>query len=156
MGVMRQLRKSLKKNQRYEAVRRKVRSRDGFGKDVRFVSRRGGKKMSDTLLEFAEPLIDPLMPYSEQEDKITLAATCWNLSLMPSEEKDKVIGGMFSRFKKELGSEDSHLMDSILEEMLARKKKLFPNDKRAIVEWNIESMDGDDEFLSVAYSMANV
>ncbi len=100
MGAMRQLRRSLKKNQRYEAVRRKVRSRGGFGKDVRFVSRRGGKKMSDTLLEFAGPLIDPLAPYSEQEDKIALAATCWNLSLIPSEEKDKVISGMFSRFKK--------------------------------------------------------
>ncbi len=156
MGVMRQLRKSLKKNQRYEAVRRKVRSRGGSGKDVRFVSRRGGKKMSDTLLEFAGPLIDPLAPYSEQEDKIALAASCWNLSLMPSEEKDEVIGGMFSRFKKELGSEGSHLMDSFLGEMLARKKELFPNDKRAIVEWNIELLDDGDEFLSVAYSLANV
>ena len=64
MGVMRQLRKSLKKNQRYETVKRKVRSRAGFGKDVRFVSRRGGRKMSDTLLEFAEPLIDPCLLYT--------------------------------------------------------------------------------------------
>ncbi len=153
MGVMRQLRKNLKKNNRYETVKRKVRSRDGFGKDVRFVSRRGGKKMSDTLLEFAEPLIDPLVPNSEQEDKIALAAICWNLSLIPSEEKDEVIGGMFSRFKKELGSEDSLLMDSILEEMLARKKELFPNDKRMIMEWNIEPIGNGDEFLSVAYEV---
>lgn len=156
MGVMRQLRKNFKKNQRYETVKRKVRSRDGFGKDARFVSRRGGKKMSDTLLEFAEPLLDPLVPNSEQEEMIALAASCWNLSLIPSEEKDEVIAGLFSMFKKELRSKEHDFLEPIIEEMLARKKELFPNDKRTIVEWNIEPMGDDDEFLSVAYTPANV
>jgi len=151
MGVMRQLRKSLKQNQRYEIVKRKAEA-SSLGDGVRFVRPRHGKKMSDVLMEFAEPFLDPLTPMREQQDVIAIAAICWNLSFLPPEERKDCLRESLAESAKDPSGKAIDELESDVQELIERKASLFANDKRFIVSWHFDPDDGDG-FLSVAHSV---
>jgi hypothetical protein len=150
MGVMRQLRKSLKQGRQYESLRRKLEQNKVFGDKVKLVGARRGRKMSDVFVEYAEPLLDPSVPYSEQDRVIKMAVMCWNLSLLPKDEREALLRDGFVKSKEPSLSDGVNIIVSMVEEMIERKERLFANDKRMIIEWNIEP-GADEELLTIAY-----
>lgn len=97
-------------------------------------------KMSEVITEFAEPLLK--VAYSEQscEIAVMLAITCWNLTLLPEEEREK----MFERIITETTKTDEHRKDteSVALMLIERKKLLFPHLKKFVVNHDIQFLDG--------------
>lgn len=94
------------------------------------------RKMSEVLLDFAEPILDGMRDDSCFDDAIAFSALCWNLALMPSEEQrvhlNDAAGAMAGSdlFKRE-GIQQCVRM------LLDRKRAFFADCKRLIVDYEI-------------------
>ena len=105
-------------------------------------------KLSEVILEYAEPLTNVADGSEVEERAIRMSVTLWNASLLP---KQKALETM------EPALEDMAQGDQLLksefylmfELMYKRKQSLFPNDKRFIVDYTLEENDGDF-YLQVA------
>jgi hypothetical protein len=96
----------------------------------------GARKMSEVLLEFAEPLLDHLEDDSLFESAIGFAAICWSISLFPDQEQGsllkKVVGELakaskLSRFE----------VEKWVQMLLERKKTLFAGDRRMVADFRV-------------------
>lgn len=113
---------------------------------------KGEVKMSDVLLAFIEPYLDLTDDWSEQEKLFHLAVIAWNLSLMPENERP----AMMDEFMKVALKGNDPLVQQdareIIDELLARKQKLFDEYKRFIVDFELQ--DAGKEFhISVASTL---
>ena len=110
----------------------------------------GVAKMSDTLLEFAQPLLD-LLPddpaLGQLEDTFALGTLLWNCFVLEATGKDED--------REEAGDIRAHVlatgthagvayeaMEDLLDELADRKKALFPDDQRLIAGVDVRR-DGD-------------
>jgi hypothetical protein len=94
------------------------------------------RKMSEVLLEFAEPLLEDSDDDESFRSKIALAALSWNLTFMPSNEQEATLNNMV----KELGRLDAFVRCGIKESIrmfIDRKRTLFANDNRLIINYEI-------------------
>lgn len=107
------------------------------------------RKMSDVIVELAEPLLKDDMDPEQFHLAITIAATCWNLSLAPANERPALIEDMMRVSAKAGASMDE--MRQIAEKLIARKEALFPNDRRLITDYQV-SGTLDDGDIVVEYS----
>ena len=97
-------------------------------------------KLSEVILEYAEPLTNVADGSEVEERAIRMSVTLWNASLLP---KQKALETM------EPALEDMAQGDQLLksefylmfELMYTRKQSLFPNDKRFIVDYTLEEND---------------
>lgn len=100
----------------------------------------GEIKMSEIIAEFAEPLLKET--YNEQSCEIAMmmAVACWNLTLLPEEEHEELIGKMLTETTKT----DQHRKDteSLARMLIERKKLHFPHIKKFIVKHDIQFLDG--------------
>ena len=94
------------------------------------------RKMSEVLLDFAEPLLDTLDDDEQFEGVISLAALCWNCSFLPPKKQRAQLNTIVN----ELGKSD-RLMRFEIEDctrmLLERKKALFADDKRMVVDYKV-------------------
>ncbi|MEW6274876.1 MAG: hypothetical protein AB1556_07150 [Bacillota bacterium] len=107
-----------------------------------------GEKMSEVLLDFAEPLLDKLEDYPTIEKAISFAAVIWNLSLLPKSEQKKGLEDIL----KILGKDDPEMRKigkDIAIMLLDRKEKCFPNNKRFIITYEFGMKNGEP-WLNVA------
>jgi hypothetical protein len=96
----------------------------------------GMPKMSDTLVEFAEPLLDMLpkdRAVAEVRSVLGLASALWNLSVVSQQEPEKS-----EELRREVvdaieaaGMEEC-LAAKLVELMAERKRQLFPDDRRIV------------------------
>ncbi len=94
------------------------------------------RKMSELLLEFAEPLLDDSDDDKSFRAKIGMAALSWNLTFVPPNEQEATLNGMVS----ELGRPDALMRRGIQESihmLMDRKRTLFADDNRLIVNYEI-------------------
>lgn len=97
-------------------------------------------KMSEVLLDFANPLLEHCEDIEEHHKVIAYATLIWNLTNLPKADGE--------RFKKDICKMLEHdeilLQDGMemMEMMLARKDKYFKNMKRMIVDYDISVTDG--------------
>jgi len=134
MGVMRKLRRK-NRDTHYEVE--PLRPQQSFP----------GKKMSEALLDFAEPLLDTFDNDECFEGIISIAAMCWNTSFLPEKEQHK----MFRSIVDELGKSDlltRHEIEDCTRMLLERKKALFADDRRMIVNYKVvDEKDGQRLFV---------
>ncbi|MBI4431537.1 MAG: hypothetical protein HY587_07495 [Candidatus Omnitrophica bacterium] len=100
------------------------------------------RKMSEVILDFAEPLLkkmegeeDPEVCDRMQRNIIMFAIMVWNVSLVIDEKaklKEKIIRVMR---EKGLQSDLAEAADLWLDQMLERKKRYFPDEKRMIADY---------------------
>ena len=94
------------------------------------------RKMSEVLLDFAEPVSETFSHPEDFKAMITLAALCWNCSFFPSEEQQEQLKAITDK----LGKSDPLLrieVEDCIHMLLERKKTLFANDKRIITDFKI-------------------
>jgi len=108
------------------------------------------EKMSDVIVAFAEPLLKDGMDPEQFRLAITLAATCWDLSLAPADERPALIEDMLHASAKSGASGDE--VRQIAERLIARKEALFPNDKRLITDYRVSGTPEDGDVV-VEYSL---
>jgi hypothetical protein len=118
--------------------------------------------MSDTLLDFAAPLLDGLDPAGPAEafrPSLAIAMHLWNSSLREAKvhaEEGEVAAG---RFRKDLVDDLQPMLKAsypecreLVEDMFQRKRKLFPDDQRTIVAFHAtDTPDGVHVLVSSSF-----
>ena len=107
------------------------------------------RKMSEVIMDFAQPLLDDLEDETAFESVLNFAVICWNSSFLPEKEQRKIVRDIVD----ELGKSD-HLMrleaESWIGFFLERKKALFPDDRRMILNYKIVEEKGHERLLVVS------
>ena len=135
MGGMRKLRRSYGKRYKVEPLRPQESYR--------------ARKMSEVLLDFAEPLLNNVGCDELFEDVISFAIICWNASFLPEKEQKKIISSLVD----EMAKSDVLLRLSIgsdVRMLLERKKRFFADEKRMIINYEIIEENGSRRLLAMS------
>jgi len=133
------------------ALRRLQRHRIGRRKSARVERIPFGyaRKMSDVLVEVAQPMIDKAQNQAQFQLAIGLAAACWNLSLMPADKRPASIEDTIRELVKPGQPIDD--VREVVRLLIARKETLFPDDKRLITTYQVSGERGNADIV-VEYS----
>jgi len=99
------------------------------------------RKISETFLDFAEPLLAPLGAEAtehEMEEALKIAFTVWNAVVFDAVNRN-------SRWVdqlRDLAGHDPHVRP-IIEQLVARKQALFGNDHRLLGEYQLYRHHGE-------------
>ena len=135
MGGMRKLRRSYGKRYKVEPLRPQESYR--------------ARKMSEVLLDFAEPLLNTIDNDELFEDVISFAIICWNASFLPEKEQKKIISSLVD----EMAKSDVLLRLSIgsdVRMLLERKRRFFADEKRMVVNYEIIEENGSRRLLAMS------
>lgn len=113
------------------------------------VEPKGEKKMPEVIMDFAKPLLDEYEDEESERRTIALAILIWNVSLFPKKAQDKKIQKMISDLIPANDISDLATMKYYVNMLLERKKKYYPNIKRAIFDYQF-SVSGNSRHLDVA------
>lgn len=108
------------------------------------------EKMSEVLLDFAEPLLEGIEDddYKAMEKAIGFAAAVWNLSLMPKTEQKEELNDILKIAAKD-DPEMLNVAEGMVRMLLDRKEKYFPNNRRFIINYEFGMRNGQP-WLNVA------
>jgi hypothetical protein len=98
-------------------------------------------KLSEVILEYAEPLTNVADGSELEERAIRMSVTLWNASLLPKQKALETMEPALDDMAQgdQLLKSEFYLM---FELMYKRKQSLFQNDKRFIVDYTLEENDG--------------
>lgn len=97
-------------------------------------------KMSQRLIQVAQSYLNGGDNLDEYRKELSLASTAWNLSLFPPDSREEHM--MKSLDLHALEEEDRQLIAQHLRELVRRKERLFPEDRRLIAKVDVLD-DGD-------------
>jgi hypothetical protein len=102
------------------------------------------RKMSQVILEFAEPLLEETADDEDFRRAIGIAITFWDLALYPEDEQEELLADMIRDLGKTTPSDPESIgyLEGIGKTLLLRKKTLFPDIRRAILDY--ETVDKGD------------
>ena len=123
MGTMRKLRRRSRSTQ-YEVE--PLRPQQSFH----------ARKMSEVILDFAEPLLDALDDDELFENAISCAVACWNLSFLPEKKQKKLVLSMVNELDKSVLL-TRHEFEDCVRMLLERKRVLFADEKKIVVNYKI-------------------
>ena len=92
-------------------------------------------KMSQRLIRVAQPYLNGGDNLDEYRKELSLASTAWNLSLFPPDSREEHM--MKSLDLDALEEEDRQLIAQHLRELVRRKERLFPGDRRVIAKLDV-------------------
>ncbi len=107
------------------------------------------RKLSEVLLEFAKPLLDELDDAESCERAIELVALSWNLSLLDERERWRILHD----FAADMGQRDALVQqqtEQMVRELVERKKALYPEDRRMVVDFKLISLPDTWRLLVVS------
>ena len=111
-------------------------------------------KISEALLRLSEPLRNKYKDTHHLRGIISVTVMAWNISLFPEEEQDNVQDMLMDSLPKELSGEDVATLLACIDDLIARKKKYYPNVNDYIVKHDL-SISGDDITLTVGSAPIN-
>lgn len=106
------------------------------------------RKLSEVILEFAQPLTNAVEGTEGEEKAIKMSITFWNASLLPKKKALKAIQPALD----DMTNDDQALKAefySMFDLMYARKESYYPTDKRLIVDYSLEE-NKEGFYLQVA------
>lgn len=109
------------------------------------------EKMSDIILEFAEPLLKEAGDDLKAMDSaISFAVTVWNMSLLPKDMETKAFQDILGIIGdcRDMRNEGENIVKILLD----RKAKLYPGNKRYIINYEFGMRNGKP-WLNVASTM---
>ena len=131
----------------FDRMKSKISEIGGFTGDL--IRDSSVEKMSEILLKYAEPFIEAIDTDKkpEYEKAIQISIMLWNFAVMQEDPKSyKEVKKMLKPLMPDAESK------SIVKHMLDRKRLMYPNNKRLIMNYEItETQDGFN--LSVASTM---
>jgi hypothetical protein len=131
-----------------ESVNRlKQKLREMSGIDHEIIRDSTLEKMSDILLDYAEPFLDviDIDNNAEYEKIIMIAIAFWNCSIMEDSPKSRK---KIRKLLEPIMPDDESR--SVVQYMLERKQKMYPNNKRMILNYELTETPGGGFHLSVA------
>lgn len=104
-------------------------------------------KMSEVILDFAEPLLNKIDDDDEIFERvISFAVICWNISFLPENGQKKMIRSLID----EMAKSDVMLRLSVqidIKMLLECKKEFFADDNRMVVNYEIIEENGSRRLL---------
>jgi hypothetical protein len=112
---------------------------------LKIVKRRTGRKVSEILMEFAEPWLDEARNDDQRKTVIGMAVLAWNMAAIPEPERWEGVSPEFAENLSEPGK-------VILRQMIARKLALYSQETRPILDYEITG-NGDSMRVEVVFSL---
>jgi hypothetical protein len=104
------------------------------------------KKISQTLLEYAAPLLEHMpqgASFSQRHSVLQVAITVWNALVVAHWGQLDVLPDIYRRLEQ-LPEPDRSTMRQMIDVLVERKRRLFPKDLRAVGNWELRvKQDGD-------------
>jgi hypothetical protein len=104
-----------------------------------------GKKISLRLIKLVEPFRHSEMDVEDFQSLIALAASAWNLCVLPAATIDEFIGQLPVDSAAEMRA-----VRPLLDSLVARKRRMFPDDDRFITGWDVALQPDGGFFLTAA------
>lgn len=102
------------------------------------VSPSNATKMSEVIMEFAEPYLERATTMEDQKKALTMAIAMWNLSMLPkgkrAEEIEKLLGKLGG---PEADPREDAESKKLIQFFMDRKEKLFPDIERLILNYDM-------------------
>jgi len=112
---------------------------------LKIVKRRTGRKVSEILMEFAEPWLGEVRNDDQRKTVIGMAVLAWNMAAIPEPER-------WEELSPEFAEKCGEQVKAILREMIARKLALHPKETRSILDYEITG-NGDNMRVEVVFSL---
>ena len=119
------------------------------GKTEYQINPKGEISMSDAITQIIEPYVDDAPDYRSMQNLVTYACAAWNISISTEDEQNDV-NALFSKLPTRKKNREETL--SLLHALIERKRKLFPNVTRKIVDFKVTDR-GDDFHIAVASTL---
>ena len=116
-----------------------VKAEKGDGKFL--FNPKGEISMSDAISQLIEPFREDASDYNSFSNLVTFGCIAWNTSILPEEQRDEALGKMVDLIPGDI--EERLEILNLLGELMERKRKLFPNVSRAIIEHKVTDRGGD-------------
>ena len=115
---------------------------------------RAQEKMSEVILDFAEPFLEGISDEKGWKTVLGFAILCWNIALAPEEEQEESLADVLADLGKVAQNEPPAIdsLEASARMLVHRKEALFPNNKRAILSYEIVEK-GDEMTLLVTSAL---
>jgi len=111
---------------------------------------KGEISMSDAISQLIEPYKDDAPDYNSFNNLVTFACIAWNTSVLPENQRNEALGKMLDVIPGRM--EDRLDTLALLAELMERKRNLFPNVTRMIMEYKVTDQ-GNNFHIAVASTM---
>ena len=108
-------------------------------------------KMSEVLLEFADPALDVSTGRHSWNSAITLAVLAWNVSLLPESKQQQVLETKLGPLMALYRDSDQSTVRQIIEMLIQRRLREYPGTHGFIVGFELDESQ-DPPSLSVTIS----
>lgn len=106
-------------------------------------------KMSEALEQLVEPYAFATGSEEEFANLIGIGAMAWNMTVLPEEASKKVMVGMIATFGDDPA--DLQVVMERINALMQRKKKLFPNEDRLIIDFSVENREGKPHLTVISH-----
>ena len=106
------------------------------------------RKMSEVILDFAEPLLDAIDDDELFENAVGCAVVCWNLSFLQEMKQKRQVRAIVNKFDKS-GLLTRFEAEDCVRMLLERKRILFADEKRIVINYKIVEEEEDHYHLFV-------
>ncbi len=136
-----------------ERLFERVQSNERFSKMGTKKAEPDEKKMSDIIVEYAQPLLNWAKTSEQKKFAIELSIAIWNNSQLPEEKQENQLIKLQNLIKAETNAPESHSDGGgdVFKFMLERRKALFSEINRVIVDFEITETPKEIH-LSVVYN----
>jgi hypothetical protein len=111
---------------------------------------KGEISMSDAISDLIEPFKEDAPDYEGFRNLVTYGCIAWNAANLPRKEQDELINKMLASIP--LNLEDRLALLGLITELMDRKKKLFPDVTRMIVDFKVTYL-GENFHIAVASTL---
>jgi hypothetical protein len=125
-----------------------------FGNEIELVMNQGeAVKMSEVLENFVSPYTD--VAYNKQglEMLFSMGILAWNIALMPEEKRIEMVNQAFSATMPNEDPESVAVGKNLVTELIERKERLFADNRRMIMNFELQYVARGDYHISVASTM---
>jgi hypothetical protein len=105
------------------------------------------KKISQTLLEYAAPLLEQMPPdasFSQRHSVLQIVIAVWNALVVARWGKQDVLPDIYRRLEQ-VPEPGQSMMRAMIDTLVERKRRLFADDLRAVGRWELR-MKREGEF----------
>ena len=111
---------------------------------------KGEISMSDAISQLIKPYKDDAPDYNSFSNLVTIACIAWNTSNLPEKTRDEAINKMLAVIPGR--TEDRLEMLGLITDLMDRKRKLFPNVSRIIMEHKVTDR-GNNFHVAIASTL---
>ena len=105
--------------------------------------------MSDAITQIIKPYTDDAPDFRSMQNLVTYACAAWNISIS-SDDEEKSVNALFAMLP--IKKKDREETLALLHALIERKRKLFPDVTRKIVDFKVTDR-GDDFHIAVASTL---